>query len=286
MLSDHPSKGLCHGCSSAIVVLDNITSQGRLENTSVWMNDFVGGALAARRLAMTYKAVEHIARTRPKDSPRNTKVVVVMETWSTDTPAPQPWGLPEVARAWLACHPADQQPTFDDAVEIARKLLDEGDLGPDARAPVDYRAFFAPLEDGSNDALRTGWLPRAKHCSHYWESMRLTAARYQRDREPMPDALAQWLAEVLDGTLTPPRRRSGPKGFHLRNVWIIGVVNTLMALGLHPTRNVTRGDKPCAAGGSACDAVGVALAEQHLAMPYKAVEQIARTRPKHSPRNK
>ena len=40
------------------------------------MYDFVGGALAARRLAMTYKAVEHIARTRPKDSPRNTKVVV------------------------------------------------------------------------------------------------------------------------------------------------------------------------------------------------------------------
>ena len=66
----------------------------------------------------------------------------------------------------------------------------------------------------------------------------------------------------------------------------MGAVNTLMALGLHPTRNITRGPRPCAAAGSACDAVGVALAEQHLAMTYKAVEQIARTRPKNSPRNK
>ena len=139
---------------------------------------------------------------------------------------------------------------------------------------------------GGEYALSTWWLPRAKHCSHYWESMRLTAAGYLRDREPMPDALAQWLAEVLDGTCPPPPRRSGPKGFHLRNIWIMEAVNTLMALGLHPTRNVTRGDKPCADGGSACDAVGVALAERHLAMPYKAVEQIARTRPKNSPRNK
>ena len=208
-----------------------------------------------------------------------------METLPADTPAPQPWGLPEVARAWRACHPADQQPTFDDAVEIARKLLDEGDLGPDARAPVDYREFFDQLEDRGDYALRTWWLRRAKHCSHYRESMRLTAAGYLRDREPMPDALAQWLAEVLERTRTPPRPRSGPKTLALRNVWIIGTVNTLMALGLHPTRNVTRGDKPCADGGSACDAVGVALAKRHLAMTYKAVEKIARTRPKHSPRN-
>ena len=250
------------------------------------MNDFVGGALAARRLAMTYKAVEHIARTRPKDSPRNTKVVVVMEKLSTDTPAPGPWPLPPAAQAWRDRHPKACRPIFSDAVQIAGAILDDGDLGPDSTSPTDCRAFFAPLEDGGEYALRTWWLPRADRSSHCWESMRLTAARYLRDREPLPDALAQWLVAVLDGTCPPPRRRSGPKGFHLRNIWIMGAVNTLMALGLHPTRNITRGPRPCDAGGSACDAVGVALAEQHLAMTYKAVEQIARTRPKNSPRNK
>ena len=250
------------------------------------MNDFVGGALAARRLAMTYKAVEQIARTRPKDSPRNTKVVVVMEKLSTDTPAPGPWPLPPAAQAWRDRHPKACRPIFSDAVQIAGAILDDGDLGPDSTSPTDCRAFFAPLEDGGEYALRTWWLPRADRSSHCWESMRLTAARYLRDREPLPDALAQWLVAVLDGTCPPPPRRSGPKGFHLRNIWIMGAVNTLMALGLHPTRNITRGPRPCDAAGSACDAVRVALAEQHLAMTYKAVEQIARTRPKNSPRNK
>ena len=99
----------------------------------------------------------------------------------------------------------------------------------------------------------------------------------------MPDALAQWLAEVLEGTRTPPRKRSGPKTVEFRNIWIMGAVNTLMALGLHPTRNITRGPRPCAGGGSACDAVGIALAGRHLAMTYKAVEKIARRRPKDLP---
>ena len=208
MLSDHPSKGLCHGCSSAIVVLDNITSQGRLEDTSVWDERFRGGRAGgatprhdlqggrthrpdtSERLAAQYKG----GRCYGEMVYRHTRTGAGAATARR-------------AQAWRDRHPADQQPTFDDAVEIARKLLDEGDLGPDARAPVDYRAFFASLEDGGEYALRTWWLPRAKHCSHYWESMRLTAAGYLRNREPMPDALAQWLAAVLDGTLTPPRPR-------------------------------------------------------------------------------
>ena len=131
-------------------------------------------------------------------------------------------------------------------MQIAGAILDDGDLGPDSTSPTDCRAFFAPLEDGGEYALRTWWLPRADRSSHCWESMCLTAARYLRDREPLPDALAQWLVAVLDGTCPPPRRRSGPKGFHLRNIWIMGAVNTLMALGLHPTRNITRGPRPCA----------------------------------------
>ena len=110
-----------------------------------------------------------------------------------------------------------------------------GTLGRTPRHRTDCRAFFAPLEDGGEYALRTWWLPRADRSSHCWESMRLTAARYLRDRDqPLPDALAQWLVAVLDGTCPPPPRRSGPKGFHLRNIWIMGAVNTLMALGPAP----------------------------------------------------
>ena len=82
-ISDHPSKDRCQGCSLATVVLDKITSQGRPfsrrhlrvdvrflhrchasgDDQEAAGCDAVGVVLAARRLAMTDKAVEHRTNT-------------------------------------------------------------------------------------------------------------------------------------------------------------------------------------------------------------------------------
>ena len=77
---DHPSKDRCQGCSSATVVLDNITSQGlafRTKTSALWMCDFHTSVkppeMITTRPAATprqdYKAVEQLARRRPTDSP-------------------------------------------------------------------------------------------------------------------------------------------------------------------------------------------------------------------------
>ena len=181
--------------------------------------------------------------------------------------------------------PEAERPTFDDAVKIAGKILDEGHLGPDPVSPSDQRFFFLGLEDGGDYALRSWWLPRANRRPDLWDSMKLTAAGCLREREPMPDALTDWLVEVLEGKRKKPGKRPGPKGFIFRNVWIMGAVNTLIQLGMNPTRTIARGETPCADGGSACDAVGVALGKMNISMGYKNVEKIARTHPKYSSNN-
>ena len=193
---------------------------------------------------------------------------------------------PEIVREWRTNNPDAERPIFSDAVKIAGKILDEGHLGPDPVSRSDWRFFFRDLEDGGDYALRSWWLPRADRSSADWDSMQLTAARYLRDREPMPDALLDWLVEVLEGKRKKPGKRPGPKRFIFRNVWIMGVVNTLIQLGMNPTRTIARGETPCADGGSACDAVGVALGKMNISMGYKNVEKIARTYPKHSSKNK
>ncbi len=193
---------------------------------------------------------------------------------------------PEIVREWRERNPDAERPIFSDAVKIAGKILDEGHLGPDPVSRSDQRSFFRGLEDGGDYALRSWWLPRADRSPADWDSMQLTAAGYLRDREPMPDALTDWLVEVLEGKRKKPRTRPGPKGFIFRNVWIMGAVNTLIQLGMNPTRNITRGEIPCVDGGSACDAVGVALGKMNISMSYKNVEKIARTYPKYWSKNK
>ena len=184
-------------------------------------------------------------------------------------------GEPEIVREWRERHPDAERPIFDDAVKIAGKTLDEGYLGPDQASPSDWRFFFRDLEDGGDYALRSWWLPAADRSSDYWDSMKLTAARYLRDREPMPDALADWLVEGLEGKRKKPRKRSGRKTFSLQNMWIMGAVNTFMQLGMNPTRNIASGGTPCANGGSTCDAVGVELEKLNTPMTYKTVEKSA-----------
>ena len=194
-------------------------------------------------------------------------------------------GEPEIVREWRERNPDAKRPTFGGAVKIAGEILDGEYLGPDPVSPSDQRSFFRGLEDGGDYALRSCWLPKADRSSELWDSMKLTAARYLRDREPMPDALTNWLVEVLEGKRKKPGKRPGPKRFTFRKIWIMGAVNALIQLGMNPTRTITRGETPCAHGGSACDAVGVALGKMNISMSYKNVEKIARTYPKYSSSN-
>ena len=146
---------------------------------------------------------------------------------------------PEIVRKWRKRNPEAERPTFDDAVKIAGKILDEGHLGPDPVSPSDQRFFFRGLEDGGDYALRSWWLPRANR----------RPKLITQPMSPLPDALTDWLVEVLEGKRKKPGKRPGPKRFSFRNIWIMGAVNTLIQLGMNPTRTIARGETPCADGG-------------------------------------
>lgn len=117
-----------------------------------------------------------------------------------------------------------------------------------------------------------------------WAVVNRIAQDYLRTRRPLPPELADWLANVLDGTGRRPKpRRKDPCDNANRNHEIVTAISYLVGQGLHPTRNIARfiakkgQDYPkcCWQGGSACDAVGGALKEVYgESLGYKSIERI------------
>lgn len=107
-----------------------------------------------------------------------------------------------------------------------------------------------------------------------WDGLTLIAERLLRERpNEIPPELRQWIAERL---ATPPRERptrrgQDPDALVGRDRAIVIAVKDLTERGMTATRNSNRYGAARASfkGGSACDAVGVALG-----MGYKNVERI------------
>ena len=122
---------------------------------------------------------------------------------------------------------------------------------------------------------------------HAWDALSLIAQKLLRNGEPLPDALATWVADVLgDQHLRPkdkqrPRPRTGGSPDALRNHIIWWAVRALwMKYDLLPTRSVNGLDDCCAEGGSGCDIVGAALAAMNYKpTSYKNIEKVWRNRP-------
>ena len=113
-----------------------------------------------------------------------------------------------------------------------------------------------------------------------WDSVKLIAEDLLRDAEQLPDALADWLADVLSDQGKPkkdqrrPRPAKGGSPDANRDWVICGAVNHVgMRFNLPPTRNGAGPEKCCAEGGSACDVVGRAIFGATL-HAYKNVERI------------
>lgn len=156
---------------------------------------------------------------------------------------------------------------YDEAVCLAKELKRENDaeigdwLEDPASVVVHFYRRFGSL-----------WLEAAIPCSANhkieWNELMVVAAYALRKRE-VPDALADWLADVLEGKRKRPK--GGAKTTSGRDLLLARMVDTLCDnLGIQPTRN--KAMKPTCDDDllkrSACDAVAEVV---HLS--YETVEK-------------
>ena len=74
-----------------------------------------------------------------------------------------------------------------------------------------------------------------------WAVVNRIAQDYLRTRRPLPPELADWLANVLDGTVRRPKPRPKDRCDNAnRNHAIVTAVSYLVDKGLNPTRNISR----------------------------------------------
>ena len=111
-----------------------------------------------------------------------------------------------------------------------------------------------------------------------WDSLVVIARYYRRRGRPLPHELTDWLVAAVDGALKRPKTRGRTSHTNdLRNRAIVMAVMLLTSHGMKATRNWS-GPKKCDyEGGSACDAVGIAVNKSYKnkkPLKYKAIEGI------------
>ena len=141
-----------------------------------------------------------------------------------------------------------------------------------------------PIAEEVAEGLAVGWLHSPDFCrvtdiqtserdKYMWDALQLVAVKYLRDRVALPDVLAEWVADVLEG------RRPRPRGGSLleaRDRMIRLAINAVAwKFKIHPTREHASA-RCCAEGGSACDVVGAAAFPRQTA--YARTEKIWQNR--------
>ena len=107
-----------------------------------------------------------------------------------------------------------------------------------------------------------------------WDALNRMAQDYLRQRLTLPEELADWAADALDGVVTTPAKHPRPprsdKDAARKKVEIfLGVYHLVKLYDLTPTRGLNGLPESCAKGGTACDVIGATLD-----FSYKAVEKI------------
>ena len=92
-----------------------------------------------------------------------------------------------------------------------------------------------------------------------WDALKEAAKIYLGADMPLPDDLKQWILDVLDGKLRRPTGKQSDPEILIRDVGVILAIEVLAAQGWTVSRNKSRQRHCCAEGGSAVDAVGVAI---------------------------
>ena len=164
--------------------------------------------------------------------------------------------------------------TFNEAVEVVRLCQSVSQIG--GGNLTDYAVnYYARSTPDRQEVLQKQWVPSSKTHRDTWDAVNGIAQGHLRAGAPMSRELAEWVADRLEGTRQRPAKPGPSKGAKVtRDRLIASVVQALVDRGFRATRNPrlpmkTARAHASAEGGSACDAVGVALG-----MGYKAVEKV------------
>ena len=164
--------------------------------------------------------------------------------------------------------------TFNDAVEVVRLAQRVSQLGGANMTDYDVTYYVARATPADRKAMLLKALHFSKEDRAVWDALNRIAQWHLRSGGPMPRELVDWVADRLEGKRERPVK-PGPHAQTVRDKLIASVVHALVVdRGFHATRNKRLPMKMARArasveGGSACDAVGVALG-----MGYKAVERV------------
>ena len=174
--------------------------------------------------------------------------------------------------------------TFEEAVRRALRWRNRIESALKSEAEMAAKSYRTAVSSGATYRL-TLLIERSKGNRNTWDGLNLIAQETLRRREPLPDDLAVWVADVLDGGQPRPKLRgsrrssgqlaSGSSKF-LQHHLIVTAIDILATKGYRPTRRdyYTHGEACCPEGGSVFDAVGVAFGKLDRALGYKKVEAL------------
>ena len=150
-------------------------------------------------------------------------------------------------------------PTFEEMVELVREHY----IDDDPTSPEESLKDFYPSTVGELRAnLLAGLIERSEDSKLEWDAVALIAQQALRSGEHFPQALADWVADVL--ARDRPRPTTGAQATAYRDFrWRLAIRHLQNAFGLAPTRNATS-DADCG-----CDVVAEAADAR-----YKTVEAV------------
>lgn len=186
------------------------------------------------------------------------------------------WELKPI-REWQERNPGAELPSFTDAKRIVCEFLADEDLSEIQPGGEAIGRSWPMIREGFGqgravEAIKN-WIAASEKDFDYWRALHIVAAELLRKREPLPVTLADWLAEVLEGRRTKPKRKPGMSWYANagRDMWIAYSVGILSILGMSPTRNDASSHE------SACDAVSEVVSRRlKQSLSYQAIVSIWR----------
>lgn len=167
------------------------------------------------------------------------------------------------------------RPTFENGVRLAARI------GAEIKAAVADSATEILVADYymTPPSLREVQqlpvlLEHADKETPAWDAVKMIAQRELWSGRPLPRRLGAWVADQLDGKRARPATQGQDRNaLFMRNQRVVAAVQVLVDCGFSATRSKPI-EKACREGGSACDAVGIALRQDKIHLGYKAVEKI------------
>ena len=170
---------------------------------------------------------------------------------------------------------------FADAVAVAERYLEErfDRRGREPGRAIREAICFIVINDGDvqQDDMIQWCISEAGRNPRAWDDLQAAITTMLQDRN-LPDSLLEWLIEERQG-MNPRTAKRGRGLNYPRDLFICGAVALLVDdYGMRATRDGASDDKPCAKGGSACDAVGIALprCDGMPFLQYQSIDKIWR----------